>query len=120
MSEEVESALKDYFYSERDSYEPDEDSEEAFFLSRKHKRITVRSVERMVMKYTKMTTKEKIYTPHSLRSTFGTTLLAETDNLQTVKDALGHSSAETTSKYYVKVLDEKKKEAFRKVKLREL
>lgn len=126
LTDEVLKALKDYMDNERLSYKPTPDAADALFLSRAHERITVRSVERMVKKYTQVVTGTDEYTPHKMRSTFATLLLAGEDgtgedgaSLKEIQDALGHSSPSTTSKFYVKVMEESKRKTFNKMKLRE-
>ena len=76
FGEEVDKALKDYL-NERNQIIPMEGHENAFFLSMQNRRITVRSVEKLVKKYASNVTSVKKITPHKLRSTFGTNLYQE-------------------------------------------
>ncbi len=122
MSNEVEDALRDYLFNDPGRYEPDDDNKNALFISRDHTRMTARSIERMVKKYTTAVTGTDDITVHKLRSTFATNLLADESNnvgLKEIQDALGHSSPATSSKYYVQQKEETKRRTYRSVKLRE-
>ena len=123
MSNEVEDALRDYLFNDPGRYEPDEENKDALFISRDHTRMTARSIERMVKKYTTAVTGTDDITVHKLRSTFATNLLADESNnvgLKEIQDALGHSSPATSSKYYVQQKEETKRRTYRSVKLRDV
>lgn len=118
FGDEVENALLDYF-EEREFIVPQEGHENALFLSLQNRRITVRAVENLVKKYaSKVTTLKKI-TPHKLRSTYGTSLYQETDDIYLVADVLGHNDVNTTRKHYAAQADMNRRMAANKVKLRE-
>lgn len=118
FGEEVEIALLDYF-EEREYIVPQEGHENALFLSLQNRRIAVRSVENLVKKYaSKVTTLKKI-TPHKLRSTYGTSLYQETEDIYLVADVLGHNDVNTTRKHYAAQADMHRRMAANKVKLRE-
>lgn len=121
MGEEIEETLRNYINGSRLSYRPDE-NENALFLSLRHKRITVRSVEVLLKKYVAAAlpyrSGEKI-SPHKMRSTFGTTLYKETGDIKLVADTLGHKNIATTQKHYAASDTEIKRSAFRNVRLRE-
>ncbi|MCL2837002.1 MAG: tyrosine-type recombinase/integrase, partial [Defluviitaleaceae bacterium] len=61
----------------------------------------------------------KKITPHKLRSTYGTNLYRETEDIYLVADVLGHKSVETTRKHYADMADQNRRKAARAVKLRE-
>ena len=92
----------------------------ALFLSLQNKRISVRSVENMVKKYSKLVTTLKHITPHKLRSTYGTSLYRETGDIYLVADVLGHKDVNTTRKHYAALEDERRRSAAKYVKLREI
>lgn len=115
---EVEDALVDYI-AERSHILPESGHEEALFLSLQKKRISVRSVENLVKKYSKLVTPLKRITPHKLRSTYGTNLYRETGDIYLVADVLGHSDVNTTKKHYAALEDERRRSARNAVKLRE-
>ena len=116
---EVEDALQDYL-AERNQIIPEEGHEDALFLSIQRKRISVRSVENLVKKYARLVTPLKNITPHKLRSTYGTNLYRETNDIYLVADVLGHSDVNTTKKHYAALEDERRRSARNKVKLREV
>ena len=61
--------------------------------------ITPRSVERMIEKYAVLAGIAKKVTPHTLRHTFATDLLANDADIRSVQAMLGHSSITTTQVY---------------------
>ena len=117
FGDEVEEALFHYL-EERRSILPCEGHENALFLSLQKKRISVRSVEKLVKKYTQSITALKHITPHKLRSTYGTQLYQETGDIYLVADVLGHSDVNTTRKHYAAIEEEKRRYARNKVRLR--
>ena len=118
FGEEVENALLDYF-EEREYIVPMEGHENALFLSLQNRRITVRSVENLVKKYASRVTTLKKITPHKLRSTYGTSLYQETEDIYLVADVLGHNDVNTTRKHYAAQADMHRRMAANKVRLRE-
>lgn len=118
FGDEVESALRDYL-AEREHIIPCEGHENALFLSLQNKRIAVRSVENLVKKYASRVTTLKKITPHKLRSTYGTALYQESNDIYLVADVLGHKDVNTTRKHYAAQADERRRSAANKVRLRE-
>ncbi|MDR2090295.1 MAG: tyrosine-type recombinase/integrase [Clostridiales bacterium] len=118
FSEEVADALREYL-DERTDAEPVEGSENALFLSAQNKRISVRAVENLVKKYSKIITPLKKITPHKLRSTYGTALYRETNDIYVVAEVLGHRDINTTKKHYAAMSEEVRRGAANKVKLRD-
>lgn len=118
FGDEVANALMDYMI-ERKSKNPSEGHENALFLSNRNTRITVRSVELMVKKYSRTAVPLKKITPHKLRSTYGTSLYQETGDIYLVADVLGHNDVNTTKKHYAAIEDNRRMMARNKVKLRE-
>ncbi len=118
FGEEVEKALSDYL-DQREHIIPVSGHEDALFLSMQNKRLTVRSVEKLVKKYSSLVTSLKKITPHKLRSTYGTNLYQETGDIYLVADVLGHKDVNTTRKHYAAMQDYNKRKAAKTVKLRE-
>jgi site-specific recombinase XerD len=71
------------------------------FLSQEGNSISVRTVQRLVNVYTRAADLTGVST-HTLRHTFATSMLEETDDVATVANLLGHRSIETTLRYISK------------------
>jgi integrase/recombinase XerC len=69
------------------------------FVSRLGRRITTRSVARMLEKYLKRTGLDLRTTPHTLRHSFATHLLDRGADIRSVQELLGHKSLVTTQIY---------------------
>lgn len=93
-------------------------NQKAMFYSLQGKRISVRAVEDLVKKYAKHITEKKI-TPHKLRSTFGTELYRNTQDIYVVATVLGHKDINTTRRHYAATSEEIKRQAAQTVKLRD-
>ncbi len=91
-------------------------AKEALFLSSQKKRMTVRSIELLVKKYKQRAGINKNITPHKLRSSFGTLLLEETEDLYAVSKALGHRGTQVTQRY-AEYTDERKRANREKVNI---
>lgn len=91
----------------------------ALFLSLQGNRMSVRSVELLVKKYARIINPLKKITPHKLRSTFGTQLYRETQDIYMVADVLGHKDINTTKKHYAAMSEDIRKLAAKKIKLRD-
>ena len=118
FGDEVRDALLSY-WEERSIITPAEGHANALFLSLQRKRISVRSVENLVKKYSRLVTTVKNITPHKLRSTYGTTLYQETGDIYLVADVLGHKDVNTTRKHYAAQEDSRRRAAASVVHLRE-
>ena len=119
FSDEVLKPLREYIEYRNTIENIDEKNENALFLSLQNKRISARSIEKIVKKYAEKVTPLKHITPHKLRSTFGTNLYQETDDIYLVASVLGHNDVNTTKKHYAAIEDNKKRQSRNKVKLRE-
>ena len=118
FGDEVRSALMEYMV-ERQKITAEDGSINALFLSMQNRRISVRSVENLVKKYSKLVTSLKHITPHKLRSTYGTSLYRETGDIYLVADVLGHKDVNTTRKHYAAIDDDRRRSAAKYVRLRE-
>jgi len=117
FSDEVKNALLEYI-AERQENKKIPQEEKALFLSLQNKRITVRAVENLVKKYSESVIPLKHITPHKLRSTFGTNLYRETNDIYLVADVLGHKDVNTTKKHYAAISEDARKSVANIVKLR--
>jgi len=87
--------------------------EKYLFLNKYGKRLTERSIERIVKKYSLISGINKRVTPHTLRHTFATHLLDRGADLRTVQELLGHERI-TTTQIYTHLTVEKLKEIYDK------
>lgn len=96
---------------------PIDKEEKALFLSLQNKRICTRAVENIVKKFAYESSPLKKITPHKLRSTFGTNLYRETNDIYIVADVLGHKDVNTTKKHYAAISDDLRRNVAKKVKI---
>jgi integrase/recombinase XerC len=83
----------------------------ALFLSNQLKRIDPKTVRYMLNKYKKRAGINMNVTPHTFRRTFATKLLRMYGNIELVAQQLGHSTVETTRRFYAELDEETKKQA---------
>ncbi len=118
FSNEVANYLKIYLH-ERNNNINISPEEKALFLSIQNKRITVRAVEKLVKKYSEDSVPLKHITPHKLRSTYGTNLYRQTNDIYIVADVLGHKDVNTTKKHYAAISEDARRNIANKVILRD-
>jgi integrase/recombinase XerD len=102
ISEKCVRAFEKYFESLPDS------DKQAVFLSRRGRRISRNQVYTLVKKYGRLAGIKKNVTPHVLRHTLATNMIAHGASIIEVKDQLGHRSLESTLQYIHLQIDHRK------------
>lgn len=78
-----------------------------------YRRLTARSVQRIVNKYARLAGITKHVSPHTMRHSFATDLLMNGADIRSVQSMLGHSSI-TTTQIYTHVTDQHLREIYEK------
>ena len=103
-------AIRNYVESKNEKSVRDK---RAVFLNKSGRRLTDRSVRRIVDKYIKLASIQEHISPHSLRHSFATHLLDRGADLRSVQELLGHMNLSTTQ-IYTHVTMERLREAYDK------
>lgn len=85
----------------------------AVFLNRFGRRLTTRSIGRLLEKHLQVAGLDQITTPHTLRHSFATHLLDGGADLRSVQEMLGHKSL-TTTQIYTHVSTRRQRETYEK------
>ncbi len=78
-----------------------------------YRRLTSRSIQRIISKYARLAGITKHVSPHTMRHSFATDLLMNGADIRSVQSMLGHSSISTTQ-VYTHVTDEHLREIYEK------
>lgn len=78
-----------------------------------YRRLTARSIQRIITKYAKLAGITKHVSPHTMRHSFATDLLMNGADIRSVQSMLGHSNISTTQ-VYTHVTDSHLKEVYEK------
>jgi integrase/recombinase XerD len=89
------------------------DENEALFLSNHGDRISARTIQWLIKKYSEDAGIEKKVTPHVLRHSFATHMLEGDADIVVIKELLGHSNLSTTQ-IYTHITDERRKKVYDK------
>jgi len=89
------------------------DPNKPLFPSRDTPRLADNTVRDMVEKYMALAGIQGNISPHKLRKTFGTTLYKKTRDIFAVAKILGHTSVNTTRKFYADIDEDIKRDAIR-------
>ena len=99
FAEGCREAIDDYL-SVRDGENLPPEDKNAMFISRDHRRISVRGVQKMVDKKLKLAGLDASrYSPHKLRHTAATLMLKNGVDTRALQEVLGHSNLNTTQIY---------------------
>jgi integrase/recombinase XerC len=92
-------ALNDYLPVREKLLREWKTGEAALFLNLRGRRLTTRSVDRLLKKYVRAMGPNIKVSPHSMRHAFASHLLTEGADLRAIQEMLGHKSLATTQKY---------------------
>ena len=99
LVDSVYNAIKDYEEFCRPALIRSSD-ETALFMSTQGNRMSVSAVQKMMKKYCRAAGLPDNISPHKMRATFATKVYEKTKDIYAIKDALHHSSIDT-SKHYI-------------------
>ncbi len=116
ISESASEHVKNYLASRSDSLPPlfiSYSRNNQVTNSGDYRRLTARSIQRIVSKYTRLAGITKHVSPHTMRHSFATDLLMNGADIRSVQMMLGHSNISTTQ-VYTHVTDEHLREVHEK------
>ncbi len=92
-------AIRDYLQTPDGGAPPRRDPNAIFVNARNGRRITSRSVRRIMTRYAVLAGLDPNLSPHSLRHSFATHMLSNGADLRSVQELLGHENLSTTQIY---------------------
>lgn len=98
FSEKAASALKKYIDNARGSFTADPQNRHVF-LSRRGQKISRKMVWKLIRQYARKAGIQKKISPHTLRHSFASHLLANNAPLRVIQEMLGHADIATTQIY---------------------
>ncbi len=117
ISQAAADAVQDYLDERKDSlpalFLNNSRNQPAVGTKGDYRRLTPRSIERIINKYVRMAGITKHVTPHTLRHSFATDLLTNGADLRSVQSLLGHANISTTQ-IYTHVTDPRLREVHEK------
>jgi site-specific recombinase XerD len=112
LNNTISQALGDYISMERTPSDTlSGDSAEALLLSGRNTRLTERQIRQIVKKYTSIgmqTSRRQGYSPHKLRATAATSLIARGNSIYDVQELMDHDNVTTTQLYAAHKLNTKR------------
>lgn len=104
LNKSVIQVIEEYLDNERNFIKDKvrEEDEDALFISLQGKRMTVKSIRKLVKKYTSIplgTSRDKGYSPHKLRATAASSLIEYGFSIYEVQNLLDHDNVTTTQLY---------------------
>lgn len=117
VSERSSAFLKEYLNTRQDNLVPlfisYSKNNQKLDTSGNFRRLSARSVERMISKYSRLAGITKHVSPHTMRHSFATDLLMNGADIRSVQAMLGHSNISTTQ-VYTHVTDQHLRETHQK------
>ncbi|MEK7228059.1 MAG: site-specific tyrosine recombinase/integron integrase [Patescibacteria group bacterium] len=113
LSDDAKDAIRTYLKARKDMDEPMFTDVALNGVSRSDRRLTPRSIERIVKHYAIKAGISKKVTPHVLRHSFATDLLSNGADIRSVQMMLGHANIATTQ-VYTHVTDKHLREVHKK------
>lgn len=116
ISERTAEIIERYLGKRSDNIEPlfiNYSRNSAASTSGNYRRLTSRSIQRIIARYTKLAGIIKHVTPHTMRHSYATDLLMNGADIRSVQSMLGHSDISTTQ-VYTHVTDQHLKDVYDK------